>query len=96
MAFPLGTLYRTAQLAQCYRISCQCRRHRRLGFNPWVRKISCRRKWHPTPIFLPGKSHGEKTQAGCSPWGHRRVRHDCATERTPCIDGQRVGQRTHG
>ena len=29
-----------------------------LGFDPWVRKISWRRKWQPTPVFLPGKSHG--------------------------------------
>ena len=31
---------------------------RRPGFDPWVRKISWRRKWQPTPVFLPGKSHG--------------------------------------
>ena len=35
----------------------QCRRH---GFNPWIRKIPWRRKWQPTPVFLPGKSHGQK------------------------------------
>ena len=35
--------------------SCQCRR---CGFNPWVEKISWRRKWKPVPIFLPGKSNG--------------------------------------
>ena len=35
--------------------ACQCRRHR---FNPWSRKIHWRRKWLPTPVFLPGKSHG--------------------------------------
>ena len=34
---------------------CQCRRH---GFDPWVGKIRWRRKWQPTPVFLPGKSHG--------------------------------------
>ena len=34
--------------------SCQCRR---LGFNPWVRKIPWRRKWQPTPVFLPGEFH---------------------------------------
>ena len=33
----------------------QCRK---LGFNPWVRKIPWRRKWLTTPVFLPGKSHG--------------------------------------
>ena len=34
----------------------QCRSHRRRGFHPWVRKIPWRRKWQPTPVFLPGKS----------------------------------------
>ena len=45
--------------------ACQCRRHR---FNPWVQKIPWRRKWHPTPIFLPGKSHGQRSLVGYSPW----------------------------
>ena len=39
----------------------------RCGFNPWVRKISWRRKWQPTPVFLPGKSHGQRSLAGYSP-----------------------------
>ena len=43
----------------------------RPGFNPWVRKISWRRKWHPTPVFLPGKSHGRRSLVGYSPWGHK-------------------------
>ena len=38
---------------------CQCRRHRRRGFYPWVRKILWSRKWQPTPVFLPGKFHGQ-------------------------------------
>ena len=33
----------------------QCRRHERHGFNPWVGKIPWRRKWQPTPVFLPGE-----------------------------------------
>ena len=45
----------------------------RLGFNPWVRKISWSRKWQPTPIFLPGKKnkkkHGQRSLIGYSPWG---------------------------
>ena len=28
-----------------------------------------RRKWHPTPVLLPGKSHGRGSLVGCSPWG---------------------------
>ena len=39
---------------------CQCRRHKRRGFNPWVRKIPWRRKWQHTPIFLLGESHGQR------------------------------------
>ena len=38
--------------------ACQCRRHRRRGFDPWVGKIPWRKKWQPTPLFLPGKFHG--------------------------------------
>ena len=29
-----------------------------------------RRQWHPTPVLLPGKSHGRRGLVGCSPWGH--------------------------
>ena len=35
--------------------ACQCRRLRRLGFDPWVGKIPWSRKWQPAPVFLPGK-----------------------------------------
>ena len=38
--------------------TCQCRRRKRYGFKPWVRKILWRRAWQPTPVFLPGESHG--------------------------------------
>ena len=38
-----------------------------------------RRQWHPTPVLLPGKSHGRRSLVGCSPWGHLRVGHDWAT-----------------
>ena len=48
--------------------TCQCRK---LGFNPWVRKIPWRRKWQPTQVFLPEKSHGQRSLAGYSPWGHK-------------------------
>ena len=40
-------------------------------FDPWVRKIPWRRKWHPTPVFLPGKSHGQRSLEGYSPQGHK-------------------------
>ena len=50
--------------------ACQCRRHKRGGFNPWVSKIPWRRKLQPTPGFLPGKSEGQRSLEGDSPWGH--------------------------
>jgi len=37
--------------------------------HPWIGKISWRRQWQPTPVFLPGKSHGRKNLVGYSPWG---------------------------
>ena len=43
----------------------------RAGFDPWVGKSSWRRKWPPTPVFLPGKSHGHWSLAGYSSWGHK-------------------------
>ena len=51
--------------------ACQCRSHRRHGFDPWVGKIPWRRAWQPTPVFLPGKSQGQMSLAGYSPWGRR-------------------------
>ena len=42
-------------------------------FNPWVGKISWRRKWQPTPVFLPGKSHGQRNLVGYSPWGCKEL-----------------------
>ena len=53
--------------------TCQCRRYKRHGFDPWVGKLPWRRKWQPTPVFLPGKSHGQRSLAGCSPWGHEEL-----------------------
>ena len=40
--------------------TCQCRRGGRHRFDPWVRKIPWRRAWQPTPVFLPGESHGQR------------------------------------
>ena len=69
-------LYRTSLVAQQQRICLQCRRR---GLIPWVGKIPWERKWQPTPVFLPGKSHGQRSLAGYSPWGHR-VGHNLATK----------------
>ena len=52
-------------------ICLQCRRS---GFDPWVGKIPCRRKWQPTPVLLPGKSHGQRLQS----MGLQRFGHNCA------------------
>ena len=38
-----------------------------------VRKIPWRREWPPTPVFLPGESHGQRSLAGYSPWGHKEL-----------------------
>jgi len=35
--------------------------------------VSCRRKWQPTPVFLPGESHGRRSLVGCSPWGRTEL-----------------------
>ena len=52
----------------------QCRRCRRCQFRGFsVGKIPWRRKWQPTPVFLPGKSHGQRSLAGYSPWGCKEL-----------------------
>ena len=58
--------------------SCRCRRHR---IDPWVGKIAWRKKWQPTPIFLPEKSYGQES-------GRQRVRHNRVIEQ---ILGTEVG-----
>ena len=42
-------------------------------FDPWVRVIPWRRTWQPTPVFLPGKSHGQRSLVGYSPWGRKEL-----------------------
>ena len=49
-----------AGLPRCLRWS-SCPQRRRPGFNPWVGKIPWRRKWQPPAVFLPGKSHGQRS-----------------------------------
>ena len=48
---------------------CQCRRLRRCRFDSWVRRIPWRRKWQPTPVFLPKESCKQRSQVDCSLWG---------------------------
>ena len=49
--------------------ACQCRREKRQGFYPWVGKIPWSRKWQPTPVFLAGKFHGQRSMLGYHTWG---------------------------
>ena len=64
-SFPDGTVGKESP--------CHFRRGR---FNPWVKKIPWGRPWQPTPVFLPGKSHGQRCEAGHSPWGRKGVGHN--------------------
>ena len=49
--------------------ACQCRRHKRHGFDPWLRKIPWRRAWQLTPVFLPAESHRQRSLVDYSPGG---------------------------
>jgi len=59
MGFPGGTSGKEP--------TCQCRRHKKGRFDPWVRNIPWMRAWQPTPVFLPEESHGQRILAGYSP-----------------------------
>ena len=50
--------------------SCQCRGSKRCKFDPWVGKIPWSRKWQPTPLFLHGEFHGQRSLVDYSPWSH--------------------------
>ena len=54
----------------------QCRRYKRHRFHPWVGEIPWRRKWQPTPGFLPGEFHGQRSLVGLQSTGSPRVRHN--------------------
>ena len=58
----------SSQTAQRWKIRLE---YRRTGFDPWVQKISWRREWQPTPAFLPGEFHGQRSLEGYSLWGHK-------------------------
>ena len=78
----------TAQLGFQVAQGLQCRRHRRPGFDPQVRKIPWRRPWQPTPAFLPGEPRGQRSLAGCSPCARRVGPHG---SRRHCYKSQAVG-----
>ena len=50
-----------------------CLQCRRPGFSSWIGKIPWKRAWQPTPVFLPGESHGQRNLAGYSPWGCKEL-----------------------
>ena len=58
----------TSVVAQTVGLQC-----RRPGFDPWVGKIPWRRAWEPTPVFVPGESHGQRSLVGCSLWDHKEL-----------------------
>ena len=60
---------RTSQVAQWLR-TCLLNR---CEFDHWIGKIPWSRKWQPTPVFLPGKFHGQRSLVGYSPWGHKEL-----------------------
>ena len=63
---------------------------RRCGFDPGVGRIPWRTAGQPTPAFLPGESHGQRSLAGCSPWGRTRL--NCLnTSRKDIEDKQKTG-----
>ena len=49
--------------------ACQCRRHERCRFDPWVGKVPWRGQWQPPPLFLPEEFHGQRSLVGLSPQG---------------------------
>ena len=67
---PPGDL-RASQVAQWVRTCLEYRRCQRYRFDSWVRKIPWRRAWQPTPVFLPGESHEQRSLVGYRPWSCR-------------------------
>src|SRR5574337_85568 len=63
------------------------------GFGPWVGMIPWRRKWKPTPVFLPGKSHGQRTLVGYSPWGPKEL--DMTEELSTTTTSQSFGNMSN-
>ena len=58
------------------------------GLIPGSGRFPWRRKWQPTSVFLPGKSHGQRSQVDYSPWGLKRVGHDLATKQQQVIQNK--------
>ena len=67
---PTGAFFPNCNWLSGKESACQSRTH---TFNPWVRKIPWRRIWQPTAIFLPGKSHGQRSLVGYNSWGLKEL-----------------------
>ena len=63
MGFPGGTSGKE--------LICQCRRQKRHRFDPWLGKITQKKKQQPNPVFLLGKSHGQRSLVGYSSWDRK-------------------------
>ena len=68
--FPTGLISFTCSNRWPDTISSGQSNHHLLRFNPWVGRIPWRKAWQPTPEFLPGESHRQRSLVGYSPWGH--------------------------
>ena len=78
------SIYWTFLVAQQWRIRLPTQKMQETcELNPWARKIPWRRKWQPTPVFLPGKSHRQRSLVGYSPCGVNRVRQNLETKQQP-------------
>ena len=76
LAPKLNLLLWRSSFMQAIKPACQCRRYKRCGFDPWVRKISWRRSWQPIPVFLPRESPWTEEPEGLQSIGLNRVRQD--------------------
>ena len=65
--------YMSEDKASDKELASQCRSLRRCRFDPWVWKIPWRRAWQPTPVFVSGESHGQRSLVGYSPWGRKEL-----------------------
>ena len=75
-----------------YNVCLQCGRP---GFNPWVGKIPWRRKWQSTPVLLPGKSHGQRSLVGYSPWGFHCNYYFTLKLLSPLLIKKKLEDKTH-
>ena len=73
----IGCLLRLPRWFSSKESTYQCKRHK---FDPWAGKIPWRRKWQPTPVFLPGQFQGQRNLGSYSPWCQKRVGHNLVTK----------------